>query len=150
MREQSLRRNWMVPSEKPFRIPVARKGFFVWSNMEREKSHRYSIEEMQVSDIEEATKMRLESWLDTYPNVEAGVTREWVEARSKEQISEEKNRDRVERFIHGKENGVVNGWVAKMITGGLLARQRRGLTKRYAACGFIVRIKRISRLRCES
>lgn len=68
----------------------------------------FTITEMTEADIEPATAMRLQSWLETYVNDEAGVTREWVEARNKQQLSPEKVAARLERFKTAK----VVGWVA--------------------------------------
>lgn len=70
---------------------------------------RFTIEEMTVDTVEQATKMRLASWLETYVNEEAGVTREWIEARNKEQLSPEKAAARRERL--GNSNG--ERWVAR-------------------------------------
>jgi len=64
---------------------------------------------MKKSDIDAATEMRLQSWLDTYPNDVANVSREWIEQRNNEQRSDEKKQARINRFLH--ENNV--GWVAK-------------------------------------
>jgi GNAT superfamily N-acetyltransferase len=69
----------------------------------------FTIHEMTAEDIEPATRMRLQSWLDTYVNDEAGVTREWVEARNKVQMSPEKVA--VRRGWLDYPNSM--GWVAK-------------------------------------
>lgn len=69
----------------------------------------FTITPMTEADIEPATAMRLRSWLDTYVNDEAGITREWIEARNKQQLSPEKVAARLGRFKTGK----VVGWVAK-------------------------------------
>lgn len=69
----------------------------------------FTIERMQPDDIEAATEMRLQSWLDTYPNEEAGVTREWVEARNEKQRTleaMERRRRQMEEF--------GAGWVARV------------------------------------
>lgn len=73
----------------------------------------FVIEPLNDGDIQAVTDMRLQSWLDTYPNDEYGVSREWVEARNAEQRSPERQESRRERFAKGKENGTVNGWVAR-------------------------------------
>ena len=57
--------------------------------------------------------MRLQSWLDTYVSDEAGVTREWLEARNQEQSSDERKQARMERFTKGKAAGTFNAWVAR-------------------------------------
>lgn len=81
--------------------------------MEREPKPKFYIEEMQAGDIEAATSMRHESWLDTYVNEAAGVTREWIEARNNLQQSEQKVTSRHDRFIRGKAEGSLAAWVAK-------------------------------------
>lgn len=81
--------------------------------MGKEPILQFIIEEMQPGDIEAATEMRLKSWLDTYVNEEMGVTRGWIEARNKMQLSEEKRTSRLQRFHEGKTNGTFNAWVAR-------------------------------------
>ncbi len=80
--------------------------------MEREQVSQFTIEVMRLEDIEEATAVRLQSWLDTYVNDEAGVTREWIEARNHFQKSPEKQASRRERFSRGAANGTFCAWVA--------------------------------------
>lgn len=82
-------------------------------NVTLERERPYTIEEMTVDDIEPATAMRLQSWLDTYVNEQAGVTREWIEQRNKTQLSEEKIAARLDRFLENKANGTMNSWVAR-------------------------------------
>jgi GNAT superfamily N-acetyltransferase len=74
-----------------------------------EEKPQFTIEEMTADTVEAATKMRLESWLDTYVNDEAGVTREWIEARNRMQFSPEKLAERKERLSN--PNGAR--WVAR-------------------------------------
>ncbi len=81
--------------------------------MEKESKPKFSIRPMQEADIDEATEMRLQSWLDTYPNDDYGVTREWVEQRNQIQRSDEVNAKRLEKFRQGRHNGTSNGWVAR-------------------------------------
>lgn len=88
--------------------------------MEKEPNLRYTIEEMQPNDIEAATLMRLQSWLDTYVNEDAGVTREWVEERNKQQLSEGKIKSRLERFTKGKAEGTFAAWVVKDADGTII------------------------------
>lgn len=47
-------------------------------------SPEFTIERMQVGDIEPAILVLSRSWLDTYVNESLGVTREWIEARNQE------------------------------------------------------------------
>jgi GNAT superfamily N-acetyltransferase len=70
---------------------------------------QFTIYEMTAEDIEPATRMRLQSWLDTYVNDEAGVTRDWIEARNKIQLSPERAEVRKARL----DNPDCMGWVAK-------------------------------------
>lgn len=69
----------------------------------------FTIVRMTSDDVELATKVRLQSWLDTYVNDEAGVTREWIEARNQMQRSPEK----VEAWQKRLSDPNVAGWVAK-------------------------------------
>lgn len=76
----------------------------------------YTITPMQVEDVEPATKMRLESWLETYVNDDAGVTREWIQARNQQQLSPEKVAARLARL----KNPNSAAWVAKDISGNVI------------------------------
>jgi GNAT superfamily N-acetyltransferase len=79
--------------------------------MEREPKLKFTIEEMQPEDIESATEMRLQSWLDTYVNDDLDVTREWIEERNEAQLSGQKAESRRQRFLAGKEAGTFMAWV---------------------------------------
>lgn len=81
--------------------------------MEIEPAPKFAIEEMRVEDVEAATAMRLQSWLDTYVSDEHGVTREWIEARNQKQLSDERVVSRRERFLNGKKQGIFNAWIAR-------------------------------------
>lgn len=81
--------------------------------MEKERAPEFTIEHMQLEDIEDATKMRLQSWLDTYVNDELGVTREWIEARNLRHLSDERIRSRRERYLKRIEQGTFAAWVAR-------------------------------------
>ncbi len=81
--------------------------------MEREKQPQFTVSEMTLDDIELATVMRLQSWLDTYTNEAEGVSAEWIEQRNHEQMAPEKVASRRERFVEGRQNGTFNAWVAK-------------------------------------
>lgn len=69
---------------------------------------RFTITELTAETIDEANEMRLQSWLDTYVNEELGITREWIEARNKDQMSDEVRARRLERLKDPKSAG----WVA--------------------------------------
>lgn len=88
--------------------------------MQEEPQSNYTIEPMQLEHVDAATEMRLQSWLDTYPNEAHGVTRQWVEARNAEQVTEERNRIRKEKFSTGMMTGTVAGWVAKTADGTII------------------------------
>lgn len=77
---------------------------------------QFTIEEMTADTVEQATVMRLQSWLDTYVNDKAGVTREWIEARNKQQLSPEKAAARKERLKN--PNGAR--WVAVDTNGNVI------------------------------
>lgn len=89
-------------------------------DIEKESRLEFTIAEMTVDDIEPATKMRLQSWLDTYVNEEAGISREWIEQRNIEQLSPEKTQSRHDRFLEGKMCGTFNAWVAKDASGKII------------------------------
>lgn len=88
--------------------------------MEQESQPKFTIELMQPRDIDEATRMRLQSWLDTYVNEQAGVTREWIEARNYFQLSPERQAARKERFLKGVSDGLFAAWVARDPQGNII------------------------------
>lgn len=77
--------------------------------MSEQLKQPFIIERMQPEDVEAATEVRLQSWVDTYVNKEAGVTREWIEARNEKQRSPEAMTRRIKQM---EEFGA--GWVAKI------------------------------------
>lgn len=88
--------------------------------MELELAPKWTIEEMTLEDVEPATDMRLNSWLDTYVNDDFGVTKEWIEQRNTLQRSEEKVNSRRDRFLNNKTNGAMNAWVARDDSGEII------------------------------
>lgn len=72
----------------------------------------FTLEEMTVDTIDEATLSRKQSWLDTYVNEELGVTKEWIEAYFVEKLDSEAASTRRERFLKGKQAATFNAWVA--------------------------------------
>jgi GNAT superfamily N-acetyltransferase len=74
---------------------------------------QYTIEQSNEQDLDEANEVRLQSWIDTYPNEELGITEEWVEARNQDQRSPEKHQARLERL----SNPDCAGWNAKDVEG---------------------------------
>jgi GNAT superfamily N-acetyltransferase len=77
---------------------------------------QFIITEMQPEDVAGATNMRLQSWLDTYVNEDAGVTQEWIEARNYHQRHADKHRERVAR-LQDPNHGA---WVAKDMDGTII------------------------------
>lgn len=79
---------------------------------EHEPVPHFTIDEQQVDEIDEATIMRRDSWIDTYENPELDVTREWIEDHFSDSLSEEKREAREKRFVDAKARGTFNAWVA--------------------------------------
>lgn len=87
---------------------------------EPKSKEKISIEvsRQKPEDVEGITNVYYQSWLSTYPNKEAGVTREDVEYKFQDAFSEEglakrrnyiENRKDNELFLMAKENGKVVG-----------------------------------------
>lgn len=77
--------------------------------METEPVTSFTIEKISAETLDEANQVRLQSWLDTYVNDELGITREWIEARNKDQMSEDARQRRLARL----DNPKAAGWVAR-------------------------------------
>lgn len=59
------------------------------------------------SDVESYRRMQAASWLDTYPNPEAGVSLEWVQAQVDSMLAPEAlelSRHRVEKILQDKDS----------------------------------------------
>lgn len=69
----------------------------------------FVIERTTAETIDEATSMRLQSWLDTYTNEQLGVTHEWIEKRNNLQRSEAYRQRRLELLSNPKSQS----WIAK-------------------------------------
>lgn len=80
---------------------------------EREPAPHFVIHEQQVTDIDEATRMRRDSWIDTYTNPSEGVSREWIENYFAEKLSQEGREAREKRFVDAKSSDKFNAWVAR-------------------------------------
>ncbi len=76
----------------------------------------FVVSVMQDDDVDSVTRMRLQSWLDTYVNDEYGVTREWIAARNKDQMSPKMMQSRKER-LHDPN---VGSFVAKDTEGAVI------------------------------
>jgi RimJ/RimL family protein N-acetyltransferase len=50
---------------------------------------RYTIEQPKVSDALELTKLHNQSWIETYPNEEFGISQEYIEDRVSNRLSTE-------------------------------------------------------------
>lgn len=77
---------------------------------------QFTIETMTDDTVEQAAKMRLQSWLETYVNDEVGVSYEWIEARNAKQLSPESVAIRKKRLSN--PNGAR--WVAKDLDGNVI------------------------------
>lgn len=82
----------------------------------------FVIERTTPETIEEATEMRLQSWLDTYVNDKFGVTRQWIEDRNKLQMSDAYRKRRLELLSNPK----LQSWIAKDESGKVI-----GMTSPY-------------------
>jgi ribosomal protein S18 acetylase RimI-like enzyme len=82
----------------------------------------FVISEMTVDDVQPANDVRLQSWLDTYVNDEAGISREWIENRNINQNSPERKERRMKELTDPGHAA----WVAKDKTGNII-----GLTTPY-------------------
>ena len=69
---------------------------------------QFTVTELTADTIDAGNRMRLQSWLDTYVNDELGVTRDWIEARNYDQMSDEIRARRLERLSDPN----CAGWVA--------------------------------------
>lgn len=84
----------------------------------------YTIRDALPTDAEAITKMHAQSWLDTYPNEEAGVSETWVRERTAAWFSDEsltKKRERIQQALHDdnlmykvaeNENGEIVGMIS--------------------------------------
>ncbi len=71
---------------------------------EKEPTPNYTVSEMTPEDTKAVTLMRCEVWLDTYINHEHGVTREWIENRFAERLTDEADDDFKKSVINKTEN----------------------------------------------
>ena len=83
---------------------------------------RPTIREATPEDAEPTRRMQAQSWLDTYPNDERGVPREWVEqrvakwftpeglARTREIMADPEQFYRVAE-LNGQIVGFISGWI---------------------------------------
>lgn len=83
---------------------------------------QFTIAKMTAQTVDAANEMRLQSWLDTYINDDLGVTREWIQKRNKDQMSDEVKARRLERL----KDPNSAGWVALDMAGQVI-----GLTTPY-------------------
>lgn len=80
---------------------------------EFEPTPHFEIDEMKLEEIDDATLMRKNSWIDTHTNSEKVVTAEWIEQRFVSLLSEKNLPARQERFLRNKKLGTLNAWVAR-------------------------------------
>jgi ribosomal protein S18 acetylase RimI-like enzyme len=82
---------------------------------ELEKQPAPVIEKVKISDIESYRRMQAASWLDTYPNEEAGVSYQWVKDRTDKWFTPEALEDskvRVQKILDDSEHQFL--YVAKV------------------------------------
>ncbi len=80
------------------------------SNSEQYTERQFVIERLlSRDDLVAANEMRAQSWLDTYPNLAAGVSHEWVHERTKRFNEPE----RVDARLATLEDPRFAAWVAK-------------------------------------
>lgn len=77
---------------------------------------QFTITKMTLEEVEPATAMRLQSWLDTYVNDAVGVTQEWILERNRKQMTPEFMEARKKRFLSVD----MTGWVAKNAEGKII------------------------------
>lgn len=73
------------------------------------------IEVPTLDDVESYRRMQAASWLDTYPNVDAGVPLEWVKEQTDSWLTPEALEDskgRVEKMLNNKEHQFL--YIAKV------------------------------------
>jgi len=80
----------------------------------------FVIDEMLPDEIDAATSMRKQSWIDTYTNPSLGITSEWIEERFAGQLSGDNRENRTERFLKNKQSGKFNAWAAHDDAGNII------------------------------
>ncbi len=80
----------------------------------------YEIQELQPEEIDEATVMRKQSWIDTYVNAEYGIEEPWIEAHFKSKLDPSRHQARIDRFNSAKQQGILNAWVARSQAGKII------------------------------
>lgn len=84
---------------------------------ETEPQLKFAITPISPDDIEAATQMRFEVWLDTYINDDIGITSKWIEEYYRAQMTPEKNLIRKEQLKDYEHHA---GWVAKDSAGNII------------------------------
>lgn len=82
---------------------------------ESEPKPRPVIEKPTLSDVESYRTMQAQSWLDTYPNDEAGVSYDWVKAQTDSWLTPdalEHSRSKVDKILHDTKHQFL--YVAKV------------------------------------
>ncbi len=64
----------------------------------------YTIRDAVQTDIPAILKMHAQSWLDTYPNEKAGVTREWVQKRVDSWFTSDKLTSRAQKIKQAQDD----------------------------------------------
>jgi ribosomal protein S18 acetylase RimI-like enzyme len=97
---------------------MIRKGENTMSKPELQST--FELSETTINELDAVTRMRKQSWIDTYENEEAGVTSDWIEAQFTDLLSEDTKEQRIEQFIKYKGSGRYNSWVVKSTEGEII------------------------------
>jgi ribosomal protein S18 acetylase RimI-like enzyme len=101
----------MVPSE-PSDSSVLKRDFCFKKGIIMTQAH-YTVTVPTAEDIRPMLEMYAQSWRDTYPDSEAGVTAEWVEARVQRWLTDENIKDRQAKLKDLETNPDIAVWVVK-------------------------------------
>lgn len=81
--------------------------------MSPKSTAQFSISIPTSDDVRPMIEMHAQSWRDTYPSEEAGVTLEWVEERVAKWFTAENIENRKKRLEEAKTNPNIKTWIAK-------------------------------------
>lgn len=77
------------------------------------KPAHYTVTVPTAEDIRPMLEMHAQSWRDTYPSSETGVSREWVESRVQRWLTDENIKDRQAKLNDLETNPDMALWVVK-------------------------------------
>lgn len=88
--------------------------------VETKSDKGFTIEDMESEDIDEATMMRKQSWIDTYVNDEHGVSRKDIEEYFAAKFDSSTKTERIDRFEKGVKEGTFKAWIARDAEGSVV------------------------------